>query len=151
MRSSEYCLVLCGDTPSSRTLTAAIVEGCIPVRVGSRLRGLCDLPCHPGFGWKVTGIPHLPYKERIDWNQFPEIDEADVLTKAVGAKKTSLQSMFQHETLRTKELNAVIDKVRSGFVYGYGDPVLSEHFGDAASYVWESFVAELQKTKDDKK
>eukprot|EP00533_Pseudo-nitzschia_delicatissima_P004124 CAMPEP_0116103354 /NCGR_PEP_ID=MMETSP0327-20121206/13837_1 /TAXON_ID=44447 /ORGANISM="Pseudo-nitzschia delicatissima, Strain B596" /LENGTH=474 /DNA_ID=CAMNT_0003595453 /DNA_START=44 /DNA_END=1465 /DNA_ORIENTATION=- len=145
MRNSEYCLVLCGDTPSSRTLSAAIVEGCIPVRVGSRLRGLCNPPCHPGFGWKVTGIPHLPYEERIDWNLFPEIDEAELLSSK--AKYTSLQSLFQHETLRTNELYAVMDKVRSGFVYGYGNPVVSEKFGDAASYIWESFAAELQKTK----
>lgn len=38
-----------------------------------------------------------------------------------------------------------MDRVRSGFIYGYGDPVRSQDFGDATLYVWDSFVAALQK------
>ena len=44
-----------------------------------------------------------------------------------------------------------MDQVRSGFIYGYGDPVVSEDFGDAALYVWESFVAALQNEKKEEK
>lgn len=164
MRTTEYCLVLCGDTPTSRTLTAAVVEGCIPVRVGSRLRGLCDPPCHEGFGWNITGPenPHLPFEDKVPWDLFPEIDEMALLLNGSGGdvngvgkgmmrknNKPStlvLQSMFQsYDTLEKKRLYAIMDRVRSGFIYGYGDPVLSQDFGDATSYVWDSFVAALQK------
>lgn len=156
MQSSEYCLVVCGDTPSSRTLSAAIVEGCIPVRVGSRLRGLCDPPCHSGFGWEVTGAdyPHLPFAEKIPWDNFPEIDEASLLKSndtAIAKNSTGiLQSMFQHEILETQQLHGAMDRVQSGFIYGYGDPVVSKDFGDAASYIWESFVAALQEKEEGK-
>lgn len=157
MRTNEYCLVLCGDTPSSRTLTSAVVEGCIPVRVGSRLRGLCDPPCHEGFGWNVTGSdnPHLPFEDRIPWHIFPEINEAALLdinggvSDGRGVKNLSslvLQSMFKsYGTLEKKRMHALLNEVRPGFIYGYGDPVLSQDFGDATLYIWESFVAALRK------
>jgi hypothetical protein len=165
MRTAEYCLVLCGDTPTSRTLTAAFVEGCIPVRVGSRLRGLCDPPCHEGFGWSVTGPdnPHLPFGNEIPWDVFPEIDEAALLGNVSGGdgsdvgkrirknNKSStsvLQSMFQsYDTLEKKRLYGIVDRVRPGFIYGYGDPVRSQDFGDATSYIWDSFVAALPKKR----
>jgi len=156
MQASEYCLVLCGDTPSSRTLSAAIVEGCIPVRVGSRLRGLCDPPCHTGYGWEVTGPdnPHLPFAEKIPWDKFPEIDEATLLKsngKAIAKDSMGiLQSMFQDEILEMQQLHGVMDQVRSGFIYGYGDPVVSKDFGDAASYIWESFVSALHEKEKGK-
>jgi hypothetical protein len=78
MASSEYCLILCGGSPTSRSLSSAMVHGCIPLRVGSRLRGLCEPPCHKGWGWTVSGSesPHLPFVERIDWTLFPEMNEA---------------------------------------------------------------------------
>ena len=79
MHSSEYCLILCGDSPTSRSLTSAIVHGCIPLRVGSRLRGLCEPPCHKGWGWTISGDshPHLPFSTtRVNWTLFPEVDEA---------------------------------------------------------------------------
>ena len=164
MRAYEYCLVLCGDTPSSRALTTAIVEGCIPVRVGSRLRGLCDPPCHAGFGWEVTGSenPHMPFAEKIPWDFFPEINEAVLLNETAllswNASNRSditrdhhfaLQNLFQQnqEVLDKRELYDIIDRVWTGFVYGYGDPVTSHDFGDAAAYIWESFVAALQKSQ----
>lgn len=160
MQASEYCLVLCGDTPSSRTLTSAIVEGCIPVRVGSRLRGLCDPPCHDGYGWEVTGPehPHMPFAEKIPWDSFPEINEADLFgrNENKSSDKTRnnsfppvLQSMFQQdqEVLGKQDLRDIMDRVRSGFIYGYGDPVTSNDFGGAASYIWDSFVAALQKNQ----
>ena len=154
VQSSEYCLVLCGDTPSSRTLTSAIVEGCIPVRVGSRLRGFCDLPCHEGFGWSVTGPhnSHLPYEDRIPWHIFPEIDEAALLNgnhsdgnQMPNKPLSSLKSMFQiYNALEKNRLHAIMNEVRPGFIYGYGDPIFSQDIGQAASYVWESFTAAVQ-------
>jgi len=157
MRTSEYCLVLCGDTPSSRTLTSAVVEGCIPVRVGSRLWGLCDPPCHEGFGWNITGKenPHLPYLDRIPWEIFPEIDEASLLSvngNGSSDRGTNIESrrvlhnMIQRYDYRTKrELYIIMHQNRMGFLYGWGDPVTSQDFGNATSYIWDSFLAALRK------
>jgi len=143
MRSSDYCLILCGDTPTSRSLTSAMIGGCIPIRVGSRLRGLCEPPCHKGYGWTVTGgkYPHLPFADRIPWQNFPEVKEEDVLQEG----KQALQKMFEKYTIEKKtRLRSIMDQVRSGWIYGWGDPVTSEKFGDAAMYVWESFEAALR-------
>jgi hypothetical protein len=41
-----------------------------------------------------------------------------------------------------------MEKVHSGFIYGHGDPVSSEEFGDAASYIWESFVVALKNERE---
>jgi hypothetical protein len=146
MKTSEYCLILCGDTPTSRSLTSAIVSGCIPVRIGSRLRGLCEPPCHKGFGWALTGprYTHLPYTERIPWEQFPEIGENDLLK---GGKQ-QLDRMFQqYDTSKKKKLYDIMDEVRSGWIYGWGDPVTSNKLGDAALYIYESFITALKEEK----
>ena len=146
MKTSEYCLILCGDTPTSRSLTSAIVSGCIPIRVGSRLRGLCEPPCHKGFGWTVTGprYTHLPYKERIPWEEFPEISENDLLKEG----KHLLDKLFQeYDTSKKKKLYDIMDEVRPGWIYGWGDPVTSNNLGDAALYIYESFVAALKEEK----
>jgi hypothetical protein len=172
MRTSEYCLILCGDTPSSRSLSSAIVEGCIPIQVGSRLRGLCNPPCHEGFGWTISGpkYPHLPYGEIIPYDFFPEIDEKalllmnnnkndggddtsstdDVDGDVIGSSKPSdLETLFGiYDDNKKKHLRSIMEKVHSGFIYGYGDPVSSEEFGDAASYIWESFVVALKNERE---
>jgi hypothetical protein len=160
MRGSDWCLVLCGDTPSSRTLTSSMIFGCIPVRVGSRLRGLCEEPCHGGFGWDVTGpeLTHLPYATMIDWDVFPEIDEAELLN---STNRDVLVRLFDRYGWEDKvRLRSIMRSVRTGWIYGWGDPVTSskETLGDASRYIWKAFVDELQKeqaiqrsqqTKDD--
>jgi hypothetical protein len=147
MNLADYCLIVCGDTPTSRSLTSAIVSGCIPIRIGSRLRGLCDEPCHPGFGWTVTGpqYPHLPYSEAIPWSIFPEIDEKAMMNKdnsdSTGGYDVLKRYVFQEYDLDKKtKLRQIMSDVRKGFIYGYGDPVTSYEFGDAALYIWSSFL-----------
>ena len=177
MRTSDYCLILCGDTPTSRSLSSAIVEGCIPIRVGSRLRGLCDPPCHESFGWTKSGLenPHLPFGEIIPWEIFPEIDEKTLLLLTIknnnnnndddddtasirknreensgndSSKLSVFETLFRtFDEKKKKQLRTIMGKFNSGFIYGYGDPVRSEEFGDAASYIWESFVDALHKKK----
>ena len=46
MRVSDFCLVMCGDTPTSRRIFDSIVADCVPLVVGTRLFGHCDPPCH---------------------------------------------------------------------------------------------------------
>jgi hypothetical protein len=138
MSTSEYCLIVCGDTPSSRSLTSAIVSGCIPIRVGSRLRGLCEPPCKKGYGWKPTGVdnPHLPYPEAIHWDQFPEVDEAQFMKSG----KEVLQELFQRYDGDTKSnLRSTMQTTRNAWIYGWGNPVNSEEFGGATTYVLNSF------------
>ena len=151
METSEYCLVVCGDTPTSRSLTSAIVSGCIPIRVGSRLRGLCEKPCHVGFGWTISGsqYPHLPYGETIPWDDFPEVNEQAMMTVTTsregGGGGTGYdiiqKEVFQaYDHIQKKRLRKIMDNVREGFIYGYGDPITSGEFGDASLYIWNSFL-----------
>ncbi|OEU21114.1 hypothetical protein FRACYDRAFT_259805 [Fragilariopsis cylindrus CCMP1102] len=152
--------------------------GCIPIQIGSRLRGLCDPPCHEGYGWTISGpkYPHLPYGDIIPYDFFPEIDEKalllmndnnnnnnntndgagdsrssyDVDGDVIGSSKPSdLETLFGiYDDNKKKQLRSIMEKVHSGFIYGYGDPVSSEEFGDAASYIWESFVVALKNERE---
>mmetsp|Transcript_3805 Transcript_3805/g.9103 ORF Transcript_3805/g.9103 Transcript_3805/m.9103 type:complete len:549 (-) Transcript_3805:1596-3242(-) len=148
METSDYCLIVCGDTPTSRSLTSAIVSGCIPIRVGSRLRGLCEKPCHVGFGWTVSGsqFPHLPYSETIPWDDFPEVNERAMMmttTRGGGGKGYDIMTkqVFQvYDDTHKKRLRKIMNDVRDGFIYGYGDPVTSDEFGNASLYIWNSFL-----------
>jgi Exostosin family len=143
MSTSEYCLILCGDTPSSRSLTSAIVSGCIPIRVGTRLRGLCEPPCKKGFGWKPTGLdnPHLPYPAAMDWDRFPEVNEAEFMKSG----KILLQTLFQQYDGEAKaKLRAVMQTNRNGWIYGWGNPVDSEDFGGAIQSILSSFQDALK-------
>jgi len=36
IKNSQYCLVLAGDTPSSRRLFDAMISGCIPIFIGRK-------------------------------------------------------------------------------------------------------------------
>lgn len=143
MSTSEFCLILCGDTPSSRSLTSAMISGCIPVRVGSRLRGLCEPPCHGGFGWKPTGLeyPHLPYPHTIPWDFFPEVNEQDFMDDGLRILNNLFRNM---EGPRKQETQQIMEEVRSGWIYGWGDPVSSTMFGEAAEYIWSSFLSTLR-------
>ncbi|KAL3922589.1 MAG: hypothetical protein SGARI_006416 [Bacillariaceae sp.] len=100
-----------------------MIFGCIPIRVGSRLRGICEEPCHKGFGWEVTGVryPHLPYADKIDWDEFPEIDEAELLN---STKRDVLARLFAKYSKEDKDkFRSTMDTVRRGWIYGWGDPV----------------------------
>jgi hypothetical protein len=147
MASSEYCLVLCGDTPSSRSLTSAMVSGCIPIRVGSRLRGLCEPPCKKGWGWGITGAEnsHLPFRDQIPWEDFPEVDE-EKFTKSGRQVLKDLFLGFDDEKKNT--IRSILRRVQNGWIYGWGDPVTSTDFGDAVPYIWSSFKQALQQQKD---
>jgi hypothetical protein len=144
MATSEYCLILCGDTPSSRSLTSAMVFGCIPIRIGSRLRGLCEPPCKVGFGFPLTGpeYPHLPFSNAIDWNSFPELDESEFSKSPFDALQTMITRTGPSEKHR---LRSIIQDVQLGWIYGWGDPVHATEYGDAAIFIWESFVVALLK------
>jgi hypothetical protein len=146
MISSDYCLILYGDTPSSRSLTSAMAMGCILIRVGSRLRGLCEGPCHEGFGWRTTGVenPHLPFAKDIDWDAFPEVEESEVILHG----KQTLQAFFNRtDDARKNELRSKMLQVQMAWIYGWGDPVNSTEFGEAVPYIWNSFVKTLQSIK----
>jgi Exostosin family len=138
MASSEYCLVVCGDSPTSRSLSSAMVHGCIPLRVGSRLRGLCEPPCHKGWGWTISGSenPHLPFGEQLDWTLFPEMNEALFQQNPAQVVHETLAGISIQER---EQLRLIMQQHRQGFVYGWGNPVNSTLFGDAAEYIWESF------------
>jgi hypothetical protein len=102
MFTSDYCIILCGDTVTSRALTSSIVYGCIPIRVGSRLRGLCESPCHEGWGWKITGedFPHLPFSQNMVWAYFPEVNEQK-FSEAPLARYFTLQRQKRNQEYET--------------------------------------------------
>jgi hypothetical protein len=152
MTTSDWCLVLCGDTPSSRTLTSSMIFGCLPLRVGTRLRGLCEDPCHKGFGWTVTGeeYPHLPFVEKIDWEEFLEVDEATLLNSTNAKHDFLWQRLTTYNPEKKERLRKILMDVRRGWIYGWGDPVASTHLGEASKFIWESWVAALQRERDHK-
>jgi len=142
MFTSDYCLILCGDTVTSRSLTSAVVYGCLPVRVGSRLRGLCEAPCHEGWGWSVTGeqYPHLPFSSFMEWQGYPEVKEQEFSEQPLK----TLQQMFQTFTSKTKSrIRGNMLQHQLGWIYGWGDPVTSDDFGEATEYVWQSILTTL--------
>ena len=147
MASSEFCLIVCGDTPTSRSLASAIVNGCIPIRIGARLRGMCWRPCKPGFGWQVSGreFPHLPYPEVLPWDRFPEVSEKiftwDPEATLWGLLKTMSES--DKDDWRRRMVDSM-----SGWIYGFGDPLQSERFGEAADYILNSFSFFLQTQEE---
>jgi hypothetical protein len=147
MHTTDFCLIVCGDTPTSRSLASSVVHGCIPLRIGSRLRGLCEKPCKQNFGWKVTGpkAPHLPYAERIPWEEFPEVKEADFIKNPQATLHTAFDSIsLEHR----EELREILARVLPGWIYGWGSPVTSNNFGEAAEFTWNSFLYMLNITKD---
>ena len=137
MKSTEYCLILCGDAPTSRSLASSVIHGCIPVRIGSRLRGLCEKPCKKGFGWTINGPkgPHLPFVDAIPWREFPEVDEAEFIEEPEGSLK---RMMHLYPPDRKQQLRDILLKAQLGWIYGWGSPVTSNEFGGAAEYIWNS-------------
>lgn len=150
MMTSEYCLIVCGDTPTSRSLTSAVVSGCIPIRVGSRLRGLCEPPCQAKWGWEVSGAenPHLPFADEIPWRDFPEVDEEE-FTKSGRQVLQDLLTEFSEE--KKGKLRSILHRVQIWWIYGWGDPVTSTDFGEAVPYVWNSFQKTLLRGQNQHK
>jgi hypothetical protein len=142
MWTSDYCLILCGDTVTSRSLTSAMIHACIPIRIGSRLRGLCEPPCHNGWGWSIAGpdYPHLPFPSTINWDEFPEVHELEFSK----APLETLQTMFERFTpqIKTRIRESMLQH-QLGWIYGWGDPITSNDFGQAINYVWQSIVTTL--------
>ena len=144
MLESEYCLIMCGDTPTSRSLSSAMIAGCIPIRVGSRLRGLCESPCVNRWGWTVSGAdyPQLPYNNKIEWDEFPEVNEANFTENG----KETLKELFRNiDQDRKAKIQNRMKEVRDGWIYGWGDPILTADFGGAYTFILDSFAAALQK------
>lgn len=137
MIAAQYCLVLCGDTPTSRTLASAMVSGCIPLRIGSRWRGLCEPPCHSGWGWSIANASHLPFAEQVRWQDFPELDEAALAERPVE----TLEAFLAMTGLRDQAvLRRHMAEVQLAFVYGWGDPIESNDFGKAVDFTVASVL-----------
>jgi Exostosin family len=148
MANSRYCLVLCGDTPTSRSLTSSLVHGCTPLIVGSRLRGRCEPPCHPGWGWTVLvnatsstadatkpggALTHLPFEHQMNWSAFPELDEAAFADDPVGV----LDTFLAHQSAALDETNREMLRFQNAFVYGVGSPVRKDaQWGGAVEAIW---------------
>lgn len=141
MFTSDYCLILCGDTVTSRSLTSAVVYGCIPVQVGSRWKGLCEDPCRAGWGWTVSGndYPHLPFTDSIQWNDYPQVNEAEFAKNPLA----TLEKMFVEFQHNKTRLRQEMLQHQLGWIYGWGNPVTSNEFGQATQYIWHSIVATL--------
>lgn len=138
MLTSEYCLILCGDTPTSRSLASAIVHGCIPVHVGSRWWGKCEPPCRTAsWGWSVTEpLSHLPYQHDEDVHrEFPVLDEAAFGIDARGELKQFLGGI---SPAKKADLRKHLQHMQLQWMYGWGDPVSTFSLGEASVQVWNS-------------
>lgn len=134
----EFCLIICGDTPTSRSLASSIVHGCIPVFVGSRWQGKCEKPCKRGYGWAITHIPHLPYIEQVNWSEFPSIDEAAFSQQPEIVLRRDVLDKFSIS--RRHYLREKMRKMLPGWLYGVGNPVISDSIGTVAEYTWNSIL-----------
>jgi Exostosin family len=139
IRHSKFCLVMCGDTPSSRTLAESMVHQCIPVLVGKRLLGSCEDPCRNRWGWTVSSpqYPHIPYSDQIDWLRFPIIPEQDFLDDAYPI----LQQTLPWEN--SSHLQNILWRTRTSWIYGTGNPVTykrgeQNRLGGAVPAIWKS-------------
>lgn len=161
IRTATFCLILCGDTPTSRSLASAmsrggdpkrdekddrngsIDSGCVPLRIGSRWRGICDAPCREGWGWNVANRSHLPFGGTIlDWSVLPELDEAAFATDPVGTIHTFLSTTSEAQIAVWQQR---IRRHGQAWMYGYGHPVTSNDFGRAVEYVWRSLADALPR------
>ena len=143
MRHSQYCLIVCGDTPTSRSLSSAIIHGCIPLFIGrERWYGRCGNVCHPGWGWNLlpddSNISHFPYDGIFDYAQLPSIDEHAFLQNPVHSLE-----QFLNTTLSTAASSFSKPEFRSAYIYGYGHPVTTKFLGQAVPYIWQSIVDHL--------
>ena len=117
MRVADFCLVMCGDTPTSRRIFDAIVADCIPLIVGTRLWGRCEAPCHEGWGWFVSGRehPHLPFRDTyIDYTRFPRVDEKLLYEDATKAYEDAVRGVTEAEE---RDMWRYLNSIRDDVVY----------------------------------
>ena len=101
-----------------------------------------EAPCHDGWGWSVSGpdYPHLPFPSTINWDDFPEVDELEFSK----APLETLQTMFERFTPQIKSrIRESMLQHQLAWIYGWGDPITSNDFGQATDYVWQSIVTTL--------
>jgi len=143
MRVADFCLVMCGDTPTSRRIFDSIVANCIPLIVGTRLWGRCEPPCRAGWGWTVSGPenPHLPFQSTlIDYTRFPRVDEAALYVDAAAAYDRAVAGVsesYQHDVW------SYLNAIREDVVYGYGSFWNSTTFGRSASNLMDEVILRL--------
>ena len=136
--TSDYCLIPCSGKATSRALTEAVMYGCIPVFVGSRWRGLCEEPCHPGYGWHVTeNLTHFPFESRIQWDTFLELNEKEYLEDPVVALKNALRRVSPQQK---KAMRREVVKAQSSFVHGHGSAYNTDEFGSVASALLDTMT-----------
>jgi Exostosin family len=150
MLTSDYCLVTCGDTPTSRSLASAMIAGCIPLRIGSWWRAICEAPCKKiHIGFNVAAQPHFPFADAINWSLVsPELDQVQfdrdpkaTLAAFLHNNNTSAAAAARaHKDVMRVEMK----RVQSSFIYGWGNPINSTQFGDVYKYLWNSIIHELQ-------
>jgi Exostosin family len=137
MSTSDYCLVMCGDTPTTRSLVSSVMAGCIPILVGRWWHGFCDPPCNRKWGWDIANLPHFPFADQINWDLLPVANHSQ-FEKDPNATLTAL--FQQHPKERKDKIRAEMKRVQKWLVYGWGDPVTSTIFGDVYTHVWDSIL-----------
>jgi Exostosin family len=137
MSTSDYCLVMCGDTPTTRSLVSAMTAGCIPILIGRWWHGYCDPPCRKGWGWNIAERPHLPFADQINWDLVPVVNH----TQFQMDPNATLHALFQQYPKERKDkIRAEMKRVQKWLVYGWGDPTDSTAFGEAYPHIWQSIV-----------
>jgi Exostosin family len=163
MSESKFCLIVCGDTPTSRSLASAIIHGCVPLFIGiERWYGYCMYPCHVGWGWNTLHesiaysnnmqqqhMSHFPFETIFDYSLFPSIDENQFLQNPVRSLETFLNQSIDYNTntLKSQFLNTMLpynnDDFQSAFIYGYDNPMTTQLFGKAVQFIWTSIIHHL--------
>ena len=105
--SSQFCFALGGDTPYSKRLYDAIVGGCIPILLETRMV--------------------LPYSEILQWNKFSVRFNIDVQSD-VDSIVPYLSSLSEEKVL---QMQIELFRVRSYFTYPLEDKNFTSQPNDA--------------------
>ena len=78
----------------------------------------------------------------IAWDEFPEVDEQ----KFIDDGYEELERLFsEYDSDKKARIRRVMEDTHMGWVYGWGDPVTSVEFGEAALYIWKSFQDSINR------
>jgi hypothetical protein len=107
-QKSAYCLMMCGDTPTSRTFPSSMVSGCTPLLVGTRLRlGDCRPPCFVGYQWPLANRSHLPYAHQINYYYVVFDLSWSEMSMSIDAKRTSQSPLTSYSEQQKQEVKQV--------------------------------------------
>ena len=147
---SSFCLVLRGDTPTSRRFFDAVAAGCVPVVVSDGL-----LP-HPEFLTHCEALKHsewcrqhqgqLPFASFLNYSGFVvEVPEAEFVAEDGEGALRLIQQLreLKDDQRHFRALYRELIGARESLIYGWGSPLRGHDAAPAASTLVNLFLSEV--------